>query len=113
MNDMKNIVVLKNLPSNLIEEAIVILKTNKKVKKLEYIEQKKENEIVNKKKQNNPKEYMIKEAEFVIHNYISNIEKQKQNKYKDKNIEQRYKRLKKVSLFLCCIIILNIILKFI
>ena len=30
---LKNMVVLKNLPSNLIEEVIVILKSNKKVKK--------------------------------------------------------------------------------
>ena len=29
--DLKNIVVIKDLPSNLIEEAIVILKQNKKV----------------------------------------------------------------------------------
>ena len=35
---MKNILVLKDLPSNLVEEAIVILKSSKKVKKLERIE---------------------------------------------------------------------------
>ena len=34
-SNLKNMVVLKNLPSNIVEEAIVILKTNKKVKKLE------------------------------------------------------------------------------
>lgn len=32
-SNMKNIVVLKNLPSNIVEEAIVILKGNKKNKK--------------------------------------------------------------------------------
>ena len=37
-SNMKNMVVLKNLPSNLVEEAIVILKSSKKVKKLEKIE---------------------------------------------------------------------------
>ena len=36
-SNLKNMVVLKNLPSNIVEEAIVILKTNKKVKKLEKI----------------------------------------------------------------------------
>ena len=41
---LKNMVVLKNLPSNLIEEAIVILKSNKKVKKLEKIDKEKRNE---------------------------------------------------------------------
>lgn len=39
-SNMKNMVVLKNLPSNLVEEAIVILKSSKKVKKLEKIEKK-------------------------------------------------------------------------
>ena len=37
-NKMKNIVVLKNLPSNIVEEAIVFVKTNKYAKKLEYID---------------------------------------------------------------------------
>ena len=41
---LKNMVVLKNLPSNLIEEAIVILKSNKKVKKLEKIDKEKRSE---------------------------------------------------------------------
>ena len=38
VSNMKNIVVLKNLPSNIVEEAIIILKTNKEAKRLEYIE---------------------------------------------------------------------------
>lgn len=33
--DLKNIVVIKDLPSNLIEEAIVVLKENQKIPKLE------------------------------------------------------------------------------
>ena len=63
-SQMKNIVVLKSLPSNLIEEAIVILKSNKTVKKLEYIE-KNENKK-NKENENNPNNYIIREAESVI-----------------------------------------------
>ena len=47
-SNMKNMVILKNLPSNLVEEAIVILKSNKKVKKLEKIERNhKENKATN------------------------------------------------------------------
>ena len=30
---LKNMVVLKNLPSNIVDEAIIVLKSNKKVKK--------------------------------------------------------------------------------
>ena len=33
MEDMRNIVVLKDLPSNLVEEAIIVLKQNQKIKK--------------------------------------------------------------------------------
>ena len=32
-SNMKNMVVLKNLPSNIVDEAIIILKNGKKVKK--------------------------------------------------------------------------------
>ena len=35
MEDMRNIVVLKDLPSNLVEEAIIVLKQNQKIKKIE------------------------------------------------------------------------------
>ena len=47
---MKNMVVLKNLPSNLVEEAIVILKSSKKVKKLEKIEKNKMEKVESIKK---------------------------------------------------------------
>ena len=40
MEDMRNIVVLKDLPSNLVEEAIIVLKQNQKIKKPEYVENK-------------------------------------------------------------------------
>ena len=39
-SNMKNMVVLKNLPSNIVDEAIIVLKSNKKVKKLQKIEKK-------------------------------------------------------------------------
>ena len=38
---LKNMVVLKNLPSNIVEEAIIVLKTNKKIKQVEKIEKEK------------------------------------------------------------------------
>ena len=39
-SNLKNMIVLKNLPSNIVEEAIVILKTNKRIKKLEKVDKK-------------------------------------------------------------------------
>ena len=38
ISNMRNMVVLKNLPSNIVDEAIVILKTNKKIKRPEMAE---------------------------------------------------------------------------
>ena len=37
---MKNMVVLKNLPSNMVEEAIIIFKENQRVKEKELVEKK-------------------------------------------------------------------------
>lgn len=46
IESMKNMVVLRNLPSNIVEEAIVILKPNIKLKNLDLAE----NKTTNKKK---------------------------------------------------------------
>ena len=45
-SNLKNMVVLKNLPSNIVDEAIIILKNSKKIKKLEKVEN---NKTTNKK----------------------------------------------------------------
>ena len=77
---MKNIVILKNLPSNLVEEAIVFLKENQKLRKPELIDidvkqqkgktsQKEEN--INTK---DSKDYIVNEAQMLIADYISKIE---------------------------------------
>ena len=87
-SNMKNIVVLKNLPSNLIDEAIVILKSNKNARKLQLVEKTAKFEF---KEPNRNKDYIIKEAENVIANYISKIEKNKLTK-KSNNIENKYKK---------------------
>lgn len=81
-SELKNMVILKNLPSNIVEEAIVILKANKKIKKLEKVEKnkkKEENTVIN-----NQEDYILKEAEMLVRNYISNFEENK----KTKKIEQ-------------------------
>ena len=58
---------------NLIEEAIVIFKSNKYAKKFEYIEK---NENIKKEENNkNSKDYIIREAESVLSNYINSVEK--------------------------------------
>jgi len=106
-NQMKNMIVLKNLPSNLIDEAFIILKNNKKIKSLERIENKKTNKIEKEKTE----DYIVKEAEMIISEYLSKIEKEKQKKsYSMRRIEEKYKRLKVVSIVLCIVVFLNAIL---
>lgn len=103
---LKNMVVIKNLPSNLIDEAFVILKNNKKIKSLERIET---NNITKETKEKKD-DYIIKEAEMVISNFLTNIEKEKQHKeYNVKQIEEKYKRLKIITALLSIIILINAI----
>ena len=110
-SNLKNMVVLKNLPSNIVEEAIVILKTNKKVKKLEKIEKSKiVEEIACKKRE---KDYILKEAEMLVSNYISNLEGKKQErKMINKKMEQKYKRIKNYSYMVTIIILIETIILF-
>jgi len=106
-NQMKNMIVLKNLPSNLIDEAFIILKNNKKIKSLERVDNK-NGKVVEKEKK---EDYIIKEAEMVICDYLSKIDKEKQMKsYSMRRIEEKYKRLKVVSIVLCIVVFLNAIL---
>lgn len=100
---MKNMVVLKNLPSNMIEEAFVVLKNNVKIHKTEAVDkvkgkQKAEEKAITKIKNN---EYVVKEAELIISEYIEEINKKEfSNICKNKNLEVKCKRLRAISIFL-------------
>ncbi len=109
-NNMKNIIVLKDLPSNLIEEAIVILKENAKIKN---INKKKENIKVTARGKANSKDYIIKEAESVVASYISSLEKPKQLEITNNKIKKKYKNLQKLTAFFAVIAVLGIIVNFI
>lgn len=141
MNTMKNIILLKNLPSNLVEEAIVVLKENTHIHKYQIKEAEEHNKkygdrnditkdeknsineknILKKNKEcNNTEsmnakdnlenkkgkkidddEYIIKEAEMIIKNYIDNLEK-KSPKWKNnmKKLERRYKNSVRLNFIL-------------
>ena len=103
---MKNMVVLKNLPSNLVEEAIVILKSSKKVKKLEKIE--KNNNINQNEPVKKGKDYILKEAEMLVSNYIAKLEdKNEQRTIKTIKNSKKYARLKKYTYLSTIIIIIQ------
>lgn len=109
-NNMKNIVVLRDLPSNLVEEAIVILKQNVNIKN---INKKKENVKVTIRGKQNSKDYIIKEAESVVASYISSLEKPKQLEITNSKIKKKYNNLKKITVFFAVIAVLGVIINFI
>lgn len=86
---MKNVVVLRNLPSNLIEEAFVVVKSKKVARSLERIDGKNEN-IDRKNKDDG---YIVREAESVLSSYVSLVEK-KDDKKVEFGIKRRYNMLK-------------------
>lgn len=105
MNDnrLKNMIIIKDLPSNIVEEAYVILKPNQKFKK--YIE-KQENQ-----KEEMSTDYVVKEAEMVVSNYLSKIEDNKTIRNLEvQKIEKKYRKLRNLSWILGGILILNIII---
>lgn len=103
-NQMKNMVVLKNLPSNIVEEAIIVLKPNKKVKKIEYIK----NKDKNNKQVKQENRYIIREAEMVISNYLKEMEEKK--KPKNYGLEKKYNRLKYINFTLALIALVEFII---
>lgn len=116
---MKNIVILKDLPSNLVEEAIVFLKENQKLKKPELIDidvkQKKINTVEKEEniKKKNSKDYIVNEAQMLIADYISKLEsKNRKEDISYIKLKKKYQLLKKVSGVLAIGLILSIFLLF-
>ena len=104
--NLKNMVVLKNLPSNIVEEAIVILKSNKKIKQVEKIEKNKSKENLEVKKRE--KDYIIKEAEMLVSNYITTLEQKKKDRnINNKKLNQKYKKVKNYAIISSIIILLE------
>ena len=104
--NLKNMVVLKNLPSNIVEEAFVILKSNKKVKQVEKIEKTKLKK--NSDNENKEKDYIIKEAEMLVSNYITTLEQKKKNRnINNKKLNQKYKKVKNYAIISSIIILLE------
>lgn len=105
---LKKMVILKNLPSNLVEEAIVILKSNKDAKRLVKIEE--HNKGENSLKRIVEKDYVLKEAEMLVSDYLSKIETNNKQ-FKNRNISnKKYNRLKTYSYFASLIIFLETIM---
>ena len=110
-SDMKNMVVLKNLPSNMVEEAIIIFKENQKVKEKELID--KSNKINFTETESKSKEYILKEAEMLVTDYIKKIENKKKFEKGNKNIMTKYKILKYYSVTSTILLVISLIINFV
>lgn len=97
--DMKNIIVLKDLPSNTIDEAIVILKDNK-IKNKNKIED--ESISAN----------IIEEAQNVIAEYIEKLEQPKRDKQNQRRLLLKYKKLQIFTIFITGAMIISVLASF-
>ena len=109
MNNLKNMLILKDLPSNLIEEAYIVLNPNLNLK----IKETKEAEDNTKDNKVLAKDYILEEAKYVLLNYISKFET-KTEKVNIKLLEKKYKKLKRITIitlvtFLIYVIITSIV----
>jgi len=109
-SDMKNMVVLKNLPSNMVEEAIIIFKETQKVKQKEFIDKCKN--LNSSEFQSKSKDYILREAEMLVADYISKIEN-KRKISSNKNIIDKYEKLKKYSIISTILLAISLIINFI
>lgn len=110
-SDMKNMVVLKNLPSNMVEEAIIIFKETQRVKEREVID--KSNKITFEEVQPKSREYILKEAEMLVADYIHKIENKGKETNRESNIKMKYKKLKQYSIISTILFIISFLLNFI
>lgn len=107
-NKMKNIVVLKQLPSNIIEEAFVVLKDNIKVKDIKYSNNKFANST---EKSENKNDYIVKEAELVVEDYICKVEEQEEKYLSNgKKLKEQYKKVKSLNLTLGIMLLLSLVM---
>ena len=80
INKMKNMIVLNNLPSNVVEEAFVVLKPNIKFE--------------NNKIENSKIENVLKEAENVVSSYVEELKIKNEKTSLEKQWEKKCKILK-------------------
>ena len=103
--NLKNTVVLKNLPSNIVEEAIIVFKANIKLKEEQEMNN---NTEINKNRKE--KDYILKEAEMLVNNYIRRVEEKKRIKNEiQKKVDKKCKNLKKYVFIMGIILLLETI----
>lgn len=99
-NKAKNVVFLKDLESNIIKEAIIILKDNANISKMNSYFHQSENIEFD----------LLKEAELLINNKINNCNK-KIYQYKIDKVSKSNKRLKILNTILLGLLALSMLIK--
>ena len=107
-NNLKKTVVLRNLPSNIVEEAVIVFKPNIKLKEKQELDN--NNKEDKNKERNKEKDYILKEAEMLVNNYIRRVEEKKKIKNEiQKKVDKKCKNLKKYVFIMGIILLLETI----
>ena len=102
--DLKNMVILKDLPSNIVKEAYVVFKSNKTIKKFQKIDKNSEKK---QERENGDSDYAIKEAEMLVMEYIEKVENSEKEVIGNSKVN---KKLKKYAYMASIIMFLQFIL---
>ena len=102
--DLKNMVILKDLPSNIVKEAYVVFKSNKMIKKFQKIDKNSEKK---QERENGDSDYAIKEAEMLVMEYIEKVENSEKEVIGNSKVN---KKLKKYAYMASIIMFLQFIL---
>ena len=99
---MKNIIVLRGMASNVVEEAIVVLKPNVKLKQNATYKTNSEKDM--------KKMIVLKEAESTINSYIEKIQNENQ-KQEDRILKNKYRFLQicNAGLIVSCVMAILIL----
>ena len=101
--DSKNMIILKDLPSNIVKEAYVVFKSNKMIRKFQKINKNNEK----KKEEEESNRYAVKEAEMLVLDYIEKVETSEKEVIINSKIN---KKLKKYAYITSIIIFIQLIL---
>ena len=104
LSKMKNIIVLKGMASNVVDEAIVVLKPNVKLKQSEYNTKGKYKEM-----DKNKKIAVVKEAETTIDMYVKKLEK-KASQIENDRLKMKYKFLQACNIVLVASVVIATLL---
>lgn len=103
---LKNSIVLRGMASNIVDEAIVILKPNIKIKKMEALK----NQQLHEK--DTSKNFILKEAEHVILEYVNKINEKDYNKSIN-NLKSKIKKLRLINIAFLILLIISVLIKWI